>query len=156
MAQPIRHELSAKDLVWLEMLSAKIWQRHQTVQRANLSGHTMRKDYCTEKRSLTRQEFKRLERLIRAHELPCTPGSGVFGFGLSLTIFAHSASPGVKPDALIRITGKQLPLMLFPDTQSDEGKVWEIFSSFTHTARNRELLSLYGFEPPREREYYEY
>ncbi|MBI5655112.1 hypothetical protein HZC53_05695 [Candidatus Uhrbacteria bacterium] len=156
MAKPVKFELSPKDLAWLEKLSAEIWEEHESEMRANLSGHTWRQKYRTEKRPLTRQEFKRLERLIRTHELPCLPGSGTFGFGFSLTVCGHSASPGVKPDALICVTGAQLPAALFPSANNDRGLVWSTFEPFTHSPRNRELLKLYGFEEPRERSHYEY
>lgn len=154
MAKKAVPELSPKDLAWLEKLGAAIWQTHESAVRANLSGHLMRNDYRTEKRSLTRQEFRRLTRLIRAHELPCLPGSGTFGFGFSLTVCGHSASPGVKPDALITITGKHLPAALSGGNGWDG--IWSAFEPFTHSPRNCEILAFYGFDPPRERGYYEY
>lgn len=155
MAKPVKHDLSPKDIAWLKKLSAEIWQEHLAFERANLTGHVRCKRWLTEKRNLTRQEYKRLERLIRAHELPCLPGGGTFGFGFSLTVCGHSASPGVKPDAIIAITGKQLPAVLFGSSPSND-EIWAAFEPFTHSPRNREILSHYGFEPPRERGYYEY
>jgi hypothetical protein len=154
MEKPVSRVLSPKDLAWLKKLDAEIWQVHDSTVRANLSGHLMRKSYRTENRKLIRQEFKRLERLIRTHELPCLPGSGVFGFGFSLTVCSHSESPGVKPEALIVLTGKHLPSCLFGE--ADWNTTWAAFLPFTHSPRNRELLAFYGFDPPREREYYEY
>lgn len=155
MAKPVKHELSPKDLAWLNKISAEIWQEHESFERANLTGHLSRKRWRTEKRSMTRQEFKRLERLIRAHELPCLPGGGTFGFGFSLTVCEHSASPGVKPDVIIVITGKQLPAALFGASPSND-EIWAAFELFTHSPRNREILKLYGFDKPRERAYYDY
>jgi len=153
MAKTAKHELSPRKLAWLKRLSDEIWQEHESEFRANLSGHVTRGNYRTEKRKLTNDEFKRLKKLIRAHELPCLPGGGTFGFGFSLTVCAHSV-PGIEPDVLIRITGAHLPGI--EAGQNNWGKIWDAFEPFTHSPRNRELLDFYGFEAPRERGYYEY
>jgi hypothetical protein len=153
MAKTAKHELSTDELAWIRRLSDEIWDEHEDEIRANLSGHVTRRKYRTEKRKLADGEFKRLKKLIRAHELPCLPGGGTFGFGFSLTVCAHSV-PGIEPDALIRITGEHLPGI--EAGQQNWSKIWDTFEPFTHSPRNRELLAFYGLEAPRERGYYEY
>lgn len=156
MAKTVNYDLSTQDLSWLKQLSDEIWQANESESRANLSGHTWKERYYTEKRVMTEDEWKRLKELILAHELPCTPGGGVFGFGFSLTVFSHPSFPGIMPEIAICVTGNHLPHIENPGHGENWGKIWETFEPFTHSARNRELLGYYGFEPPRERSYYEY
>lgn len=155
MPNAVNHELSTEDQGWLKRLSTEIWQEHEDRMRANLSGHTWTQKSYTEKRKLTVDEWERVKRLIRAHELPCLPDGGTFGFGFSLTVCAHSI-PGVKPETLVRITGEHLPGMENSGHRANWGQIWETFEPFTHSPRNRELLAFYGFEEPRNREHYEY
>ena len=146
--------LSPEDLSWLKRLNVSIWEIHESEARANLSGHISYGTFSTEKRQLTDEEFKRLKKLIRKHELPCLPGSGTFGFGFSLTVYNHSPDCRIKPEPVIMITGKHLR-QIKPGAKH-WGKIWATFEPFTHSPRNREILMWYGLPQPLSRKELEY
>jgi hypothetical protein len=82
-------------------------------------------------------------------------GNGVFGFGLSVAIYAHPALPGDAAEFLCCVTDEQLP---DPEKnrRATTEKAWELWTPYTHSDRARELAELYKLEKPRERGYYEY
>ena len=148
MIRTYKDVLSPEEQAWVKQLSGEIWQLNES------PGNVHGDNYRTEKRKLTKEEWKRLKKLIYAHELPCLPGGGTFGFGFSLTVCSHSPAPQVKPEPLITITGKHLPKVQPGHENWDQ--IWATFSPFTHAPRNIELLAFYGMEAPRERVHYEY
>lgn len=142
-------DLSAEDRLWIEKLQASVWTHHP----ATRSGYA----YSNETRSLTNDEFQRLFGLAKIHQLPCVMGVGVFGFGLSITIYAHPSAPGEEAEYLICVTDKQLPETEEKEKRRDVvDRAWETWTPYTHSDRARELVELYELEKPRERGYYEY
>jgi hypothetical protein len=85
------------------------------------------------------------------------PGSGVFGFGVALSVFLpkYGMYPGVpnEPEHLITVTSKQM----FPDRDTEKPGAYELFTEFTHTEENKKRRPEFGFkEKLQPYSYYDY
>lgn len=101
-------------------------------------------------RPLAPEDRARVISLIRSHELPCVLRSGPIG-DLSMVITDHVEVAGEGAPKLLVLNSEHLGIHeLKWDDQFD------FYAQFTHTDRNRELLSFYNLPPLRSRESYDY
>ena len=135
------HSLALEtDIKWLRTLGKKIWQ--------NLTDPVSGKEWSRSTRQLTSAELRRIKRVIVRHGLPCEMYCD--GFGPGMSIYTHPAYPGLEPEGLLNIMHDHLPHL--PDNRGGKAwrRAWDILSPLTHSPRNHELLSLYGFKAPQE------
>jgi hypothetical protein len=97
-----------------------------------------------------------------------TPGSGVFGFGFSMSLWKPAPPapyPGTedlfKPECLLSVTSKHFDQMLEPITKKEKQTrshaFWNlILEPLVYSKGNLRRLAEYGFEKPRDMSYYDY
>jgi hypothetical protein len=124
-----------EDLAKLSAMSKKVWQRHE-------GGKTG--PYSTEKRALTKLEAARVLRIFRKHQdtLVFEPGSGVFGFGVSLSVWDPPLYPDAGATYIVGFTGKHF----FPDETAYDRKSYTLFEEFVYTNKNKSLRKFSGFK----------
>lgn len=125
-----------KDLGWLRELQSK-----------------MRDDV-----PLSKEERKKCLSLLIKHkdDLVFEPGSGKFGFGVSLNVYEliWSTFPGL-PSETVRVISLT-NLHLFPHTRN-KNKAYKLFSGFSHTSINKQLRKEAGFlKALKDYSYYDY
>lgn len=148
---------------WLKSLHTNLWQTHRDPNARAL------REWHTESRRLTPDEWGTLQEILREHKPICMLSNACWGFGCGLTLYATPPHvyPGAetKPECLLSITKNHLPLegrtilsgkkMVPADrTTFDDG--WDAFSPFTHSEENAKLLKEYGLESPKAKSHYEY
>lgn len=91
----------------------------------------------------------------------------MFG-GYGIKIYDGPHYPGLPPRLLLTLIEDHLPSPTFWDHIAGEAKTpnktpgggrtdaWELFTQYTHTERNQELLKMFDLEPSRERSHYDY
>lgn len=104
---------------------------------------------------LSDEEWERVERLIREHELPCEMTT-MWGFSYRLHVLDHSPVPQALPESLLLVHARQTPFFDEKDRERSSNEAWERFSAFTHSERNREMARFYGIREPMPRGRYEY
>lgn len=109
-----------------------------------------------QKRPLTEAEYNRLWGLVRIHELPCVMTSSRFGFGLGVAIYFHAEAPGAPPEHHVGIEDSHIPNWEALPLATRWNTVWDLWTPFTHSDRNRELLKLYELPTPGSKSSYEY
>jgi hypothetical protein len=134
--------LAVKDAEWLRTLDARLWKREDAKD-----GHSFPVGHLTE------AQLERIFRLIREHELPCELYPAVYGT-VCFLVYEHSDVIGTKPERLISVQEAHLPNR--PRSKGSSMCGFDVFSPWTHTARNCQLLAFYGLELPRERGWYDY
>lgn len=131
----------------LVTLDREIW----TESAPDRFGHR----HLLERRSLTADERELVLTILRDYQsqLLFEPGSGTFGFGISLAIYLPPEYPGLPVTRVARFTGKQF----FERETAEDRKSYALFEPFIYTDRNRELRRLSGIEEPlRPMEFYDY
>ncbi len=141
-----------EDLKWLKDLQEKSWVYHPPQYsggRKTSYGHS-------EDKPISEADRKKFWNLMDFYkeQLVFEPGSGVFGFGVSMSVgFPKPATyPGLPDEAdfFITVTSKQM----FPDNKGD---AYETFGKYTHTEHNKKMRVLAGIkEPLRSWSYYDY
>lgn len=140
------------DIQWLRELFAKSWVRHEPDMRRGRS--------WSEDLPINDGDYRKLLAILEDNreEFVFEPGSGVWGFGVSLSVYKvnWSTYPGV-PDTLeliICVTGKQM----FPKDSAAERKgSYAFVEGFTHTDFNRKAREEAGIKTKlQDMAYYDY
>jgi hypothetical protein len=149
--------LSETDRAWLVVLWGRLWERHTSRARANMSGHLLENVYYLpkDKERITGEEWSRVQALIAEHELPVSLGNSGFCFGLAIYIYDHSTPPDA-PAFLSGVAGSHLPLYEYPRDRDGFEPGWQAFSPIAKTSRNAELLAFYEMAAIREKNDYAY
>lgn len=135
--------LDPKDLQWLKDLHAKSWE--------SKSDRNGRYSMDLPIHEADRRSLKEVLEKNR-NEFVFEPGSGVFGFGVSLNVYLPPTYPGTPATHIITVTTKQM----YPD-HDKRGEMYTFVESFTHTPRNREAREVCGFrEKLHSMSYYDY
>lgn len=147
--------LGDEDREWLKTVDDQLWR----TTAPDRFGHRHRVEH--DGVSLSQDELDRLFRLIRDHHLVTSMGSGVFGFGYSIGVYEEPEPPALgiemKPEYLVCVTEHHLPhpdgLLAWPAGTHDKQKelAWGLFSQFTHSPHNAEMLQRNKMDPPRRR-----
>jgi len=149
------------DLAWLQEFETRIWP--QEGQSGGLFWDVP---------TITADELIRICEIIRRAELVVVLWTyGPLG-GIGMSLYAHEAFPGTGPEEVFRIKDKHIPqpsrtwherLLDAPAVEVEKRSagcirqdVWELFSRYSHTERNREWLKRYGLKMRFERTYYDY
>lgn len=158
-----------EDLAWLRALHASLWPPgHKNVDVVAYRAS----------RTLTYEEWARVEPLVV--ELPLVANmfsANMFG-GYGMELLAHEAYPGTGPSSVLTLIETHFPNPLWserptlyervanPDLETrgavmrrsgcGRDDIWALFSKHTHAARNREWLSGYRMDAPRDRSSYDY
>jgi hypothetical protein len=146
------------DLAWLRHLSKDLWREYED-RSCRWGG----KRSC-ETRRLTEAELARILDIIETHRLPTTMRGACFGFGCGMLLWEPEPAPlypgaDVRPDPVLFITQDHLPLSealgsMRDRTTLDDG--WRVFSPFTHSAENVDLLRRCGLPESESRSDCEY
>lgn len=129
--------LDPNDLQWLYDLEAKSWRR--TPHHSGKYGtYTSIEDL-----PINEDDRRTLIELLEKYrdEFVFEPGSGVFGFGVSLTAFLPPTYPDTPPTRVITVTSKQM----HPDDKCDKHDMYKFVEGFTHTDQNKQARPLCGF-----------
>lgn len=105
-------------------------------------------------RPLTDEEWQKAQELIHEFELPCV--LRLTGYGFDLVIYPHAEIKGQKPYEILSVDDSNFPFSSAKKGWDGQEETLQILSAITHTPRNTELLSWYGFEPLRELDHYIY
>ena len=141
--------LADEDREWLVELNEQIWRDSDQDRFGRV--------HSFEERELTRKEWTRVKRLVRAHALPCEMHSGPYG-GLWIRIFAPPAAPGAPAEYILAVGQENIPgfKKIGGGYVKRHPAAWRALSPLTHSPRNQELLELFGLEQSRASSYYEY
>ena len=144
-----------KDLKWLKDLNEKSWVHHPPQYsggRKTSYGHS-------EDKPISKEDRKKFWNLMDFYkeQLVFEPGSGVFGFGVSMAVgFPKPATyPGLSDEVefFITVTSKQM----FPTVEEEKANAYETFGKYTHTDYNKKMRELAGLkEPLRPWSHYDY
>lgn len=139
--------MQESDIKWLKSLSDQIWTRYPPSH--NSYGHS------SETRPLTEEEWARFCLIATSNNGCFTElGSGVFGFGFSVSLWLDPILPfpGVDIDSehLISITGHHLP------GEYDQDKSWDEFHNIANTENNVDKLKEFKRRPIQSKDYYDY
>ncbi len=133
---PTETRVREEDLAWLVELEHK---QRSFEKEASFPGRP---------RTLTSRELKRILEIIAGYGLICEMTHN--GYGPMMQVYAPPPAPNLAPTAILAVTYEQLPCNRRKINGPDAWRNgWEAFSPVTHSARNRVLLSRYGFEEPR-------
>lgn len=145
----MRVPLSPDVRAWVEALDAAIWTRHEGDRIG---------PWASETRELTEAEVMRLWKIIRRHELPCVMTNTAFGFRVGMVVYDHAETVGVRPEAIILVSGTQMPGQLHRsrDRSREFKEEFAFFERFTHAEENRQLLGYYGLPEPMSMGHYDY
>lgn len=140
-----RARLSADDITWLTTVDWNIWNRSR-------DRFGMTHAFPKREEALRTEDLARVLALVTTCQLPCVLGSGPYG-GLSMAVYGHCESPGVRPDRLIVLDAVHVGLS---GAHVDWNENFEWFEKYTHTSRNYDLCAFYKLPLPKERRHYEY
>ena len=142
--------LTDEDRTYLEALDKAIWDRPEKFPIPGKS------NYASEKRDLTDEEREKVITIFEncREDLVFEPGSGVFGFGVSVSVYLPPPFPDAPVTRLITITGRHV----FGGKEREKrSETYRFVERFTHTDVNRGLRKFSGFkEPLRSMAYYDY
>lgn len=136
--------IDPRDLQWLRGLHTKSWKTR----------HDRNGDWPTDL-PIHHRERRALIKVLEQNrdEFVFEPGSGVFGFGVSLNVYLPPTYPGTPPEHVISVTSKQM----YPDDNCKQHDMYAFVESFTHTERNREVRAICGFKGKlHDMAYYDY
>jgi hypothetical protein len=147
--------MTESDMKWLKDLNERSWEYHPPQYsggRQTSYGHSEDKPIS----EFDREKFWNLIEFYKK-QLVFDPGSGVFGFGVSMAVYIPKPGtyPGVPDEAelLICVTSKQM----FNSNQSNVGEAYKAFGKYTHTERNKAARQEAGLkEPLHDWSYYDY
>lgn len=137
------------DVQWLRDLHEQIWQ-DRTQDWRGMSGRINQRVWSQEKRELSDEERERLFAIIEKHELVVAVHNACMGFGVGMAVYDTPQYPGVEPRLCVDVTMKHLR----DDMRFDEG--WNVFFPFVSSEENQRLMAYYGFQPLRDKSYYDY
>lgn len=144
--------MTDKDKQWLQDLYKRSWEHHPP----QYSGGRQTSYGHAEDKPISKEDQEKFWNLIEFYkkQLVFEPGSGVFGFGVSMGVYLPKPStyPGVPDEAehLMTVTSKQMF-----DRNSEAA--YEAFGKYTHSDRNKEARKTAGFEGPlKDWSYYDY
>lgn len=138
--------LPATDSRWLARLDARLWQKHKD----ETHGETR-----SPKGKVTKDEYRRLLKLVKTYQLPCEMHACVYG-EVCLAIYTHAPLPDLKPERLLSFSLEHLPIRVRMHFGNQLQTAKRFFGPLVHNRRNLELLGFYKLEKPREWSYYEY
>lgn len=151
------------DLSLLLTLDSKLWSVGNKGQQSN---NRSIGEYHIEVEGahITAKQWKDVKKLIDIHSLICTPGSGVFGFGRSISFYQQpepAPFPGTegtfKPEYLLCLTNKHMENILKGTTPTEDyDRWWDEMQPLVYSEKNRALINKHMKEPLREKSYYEY
>jgi len=99
-------------------------------------------------RSITEPEWARVQAAVAKDKLVAVPHNAGMGFNFGLTLYDTPTYLGLPCEKLLTITGEHFDLRF--------AEAWEKLSPLSHNDDNAQRLSLYGFEPLRKRDHYDY
>lgn len=140
---------------WLKNLESRLWR----ACAPDRFGHAI---YVPSDVPMDIPEFEALMELIEEEQMVTTMTAGTFGLaGYGVHAFFHPDVPGLPPVHGILFNSDQLPIEFGEGNGSPKGLVyydwvWELFSKFTHSDRNREWLAMYKMSAPHGRGHYDY
>ena len=143
-----------KAVEWLGKLNLEVNREVRGTMRANMSGTEHDYTELVRVRDLTQPEWEQVVALVQRYELPCELGST--GFTWALCIYGHSPLPEFRPDMILAVEARQVPV---PGTQGSLGAkevALEKLAWLTHGPRNKQLLDWYKLEQPRAPSHYTY
>lgn len=109
-------------------------------------------------RPVTEEELKTILDTARSFGMPMTlEGVGYFA-DIGIRIYALEPFPGVGNDWLFFLSQKHLPFEWahVPSKGLVNDRVWELFTEYTNTPQNLELLRVCGLPLPRKKTDYDY
>lgn len=147
--------MTENDKKWLQDLNKKSWKFHPP----QFSGGRQTSYGHWEDLPIEEDDRKKFWNMIEYYkkQLVFEPGSGVFGFGVSMSVYIPKPAtyPGVPDEAeqLITVTSKQM----FNSNHETVGEAYEAFGKYTHSDRNKAARKEAGFKDPlRDWTYYDY
>lgn len=148
--------LSTEVTNWFGKLQEEIWSVKSTLMRANMSGTEWVEKYLVEKRKLTDSEWRIVRMHVEDLDLPVELSNSNFGFGIAMHVRGASSYPGIDPEILVTISGKQLPG--FDESRHRNGfdLGWTVFAPLALRIRNADLLSYYNLPPIQSKSHYAY
>ncbi len=138
--------VAGDDLAWLAALKYKLWDV-PTSRSCNSLWRVLR--------PLSVDELRRLSEMILGYQLPCVMNSDCYGH-FALVIYNHTEVFYPEPELLFIIDADHLPSPAPLPYIKFSDYVWDVFSMFAGSLRNRELAAFYGLEQLKERYAYEY
>lgn len=136
---------------FLTALNGEIWEEHDGFDRfrGKYKYHVLR-------RSLSKTELARVEEIFRSEpDIIFEPGSGPFGFGVSISAYKPGDVAGyvhLAPEFLIKLNDKHIN----PEDSARQA-VYSWIEQFTHTDQNKHSRERNGFtQPLQSMSYYDY
>lgn len=141
--------IADESVAWLKTLNESLW----TTTRADRFGF---QSIVNSDKVLSKEDFNVVLAVIKSHNLPCTAGSGPFGFGFSFTAWLPpepAPYPGTEsefvPEAVVTICNRHLSL--------DKDSFWsEVVDPLVYSEDNVKRLEAAGLSKPEEKQHYEY
>lgn len=113
-------------------------------------------------RQLTDGEWAAIEKLLSTEGSGyfCQMSNSEFGFQLALAIFQDALFPGVHPDCVFLVRPNIMPGYDDDNRKSHPeerwNRMWDVFSKYTHSERNKRILAFYEMEEPKNKVHYAY
>lgn len=145
-------------LEWMRALNAEFWPpppppKHTYGPKNPYEGMPI---VLQATRKLKPEELRRILYGIEEHQLMTSMFTkGMFG-GFGMAIYAPIQFPGPRPQAVLWIIEDQLPGDMPKPSGSGRPDAWALFSTFTHSEKNRGWLEFHKMDPPRRRHDYDY
>jgi hypothetical protein len=134
----------------LKKLDKEINEYVKSEAMANMSRTMHTITYREIRRIITDSEWKGIKKVVEKYNLICDPHNAEMGFGFGIAIYDGPPAIGLEPEFLIEISNSHF------GTESRFNEGWRILSPLSHNKKNEEKLKLYGFDPLKDKDYYDY
>lgn len=132
----------------LKALKDDLWKWSWQIR--SYGRHTEKVKYWEASREITAEEFFAVMDAIEEHNLVCTVRNAEMGFGVALDIFIPQSYPGTPPVHVFVITNHHFG----ERARFEDG--WKEFFPLVSTEENQRKMAFCGFEPLRDKGYYDY
>ncbi len=167
------------DRAWLKELEGELWppkdeDNGPLLRRLDVAmGRPPRPKPPEPRELVTREELTRIFKIVEEAPLLTALFSHGYICGVGITLYEHELFPGAGPQELFHLTDDHLPRL---DDRSVyevlrgappkpprkhamgdvRGDVWELFTKYTHSQRNREWLKQYKIQMRFDKHSYDY